>query len=180
MYKNNSSSVNTTGGGGAAAAMRIIVPLRGIVQGNGGLFLGSVIPCALFYFLQLFLKSLGGGGSSGESPPPEETDPVLPECSSSPSELQRVHSRSQLYSPRGSNGPAQVSSRASSVLKQANGLFYIGLKRVEEDPFDEVSNPDGVIQLGVGENRVGLVLQQSMLHTTNLLSRLYEIQFYVV
>ncbi|XP_073133113.1 probable aminotransferase ACS12 isoform X2 [Henckelia pumila] len=158
MYKNNSSSTNTTGGGGrAAAAMRIIVPLRGIVQGNGGLFLGSVIPCALFYFLQLFLKSRGGGGgdegSSRESPPPAEP-PISPECSSAPSELQRVHSRSQLYSPRGSNGPAQVSSRASSVLKQANGPYFIGLKRVQEDPFDEVSNPDGVIQLGVGENRL--------------------------
>ncbi|CAA0831501.1 Guard cell S-type anion channel SLAC1 [Striga hermonthica] len=47
-----------------AAAMRVVVPLQGIVQGHGGLFLCSVIPCALFYFLQLYLKISEGGGDS--------------------------------------------------------------------------------------------------------------------
>ncbi|KAF2313179.1 hypothetical protein GH714_009628 [Hevea brasiliensis] len=47
-------TTNRSGGGGTA--MRIIVPLQGVVQGRGGLFLGSVIPCALFYFFQLYLK----------------------------------------------------------------------------------------------------------------------------
>ncbi|XP_075507704.1 uncharacterized protein LOC142544548 [Primulina tabacum] len=126
MYKGNSSSATTTAGGRLAAAMRIIGPLQEMVQGHGGLFLGSVIPCALFYFLQLFLKSLGGGGggSSRESPtppPPAETNPILPECPSAPPGLQRVHSRSQLYSPRG--------------------------------PTDVPRCHPELIQLGVGENR---------------------------
>ena len=40
----------------ADGGMRIVVPLQGVVQGRGGLVLGSLIPCALFYFLQLYIK----------------------------------------------------------------------------------------------------------------------------
>ncbi|XP_010536518.1 PREDICTED: probable aminotransferase ACS12 [Tarenaya hassleriana] len=36
--------------------MRLVVPLQGVVQGRGGFLLGSLIPCSLFYFLQLYLK----------------------------------------------------------------------------------------------------------------------------
>jgi aminotransferase len=36
--------------------MRIIVPLQGVVQGRAGVFWGSLIPCALFYFLQLYIR----------------------------------------------------------------------------------------------------------------------------
>ncbi|KAI3453533.1 hypothetical protein Pfo_010196 [Paulownia fortunei] len=162
----NSSFTSTTGGSGAAAAMRVIVPLQGVVQGRGGLFLGSVIPCALFYFLQLYLKSrAGGGGRRSPSPLPSEMETLLPEHSSpssSSSGLQRVHSRS-LLSPRGSSGPAHVSSRANAVVKQSDGPYYAGLKRVEEDPFDEVENPDGVIQLWLAENRLLLDLVQDWL-----------------
>lgn len=149
--------------------MRVIVPLQGVVQGRGGLFLGSVIPCALFYFLQLYLKSRGGGGGGGgdegrrtQPPPPSEMETLLPEYSApsvspSSSGLQRVHSRS-LLSPRGSSAPAHLSSRANAVFKQSDGPYYEGLKRVEEDPFDEVDNPNGVIQLWLAENRVGFLL----------------------
>jgi hypothetical protein len=35
---------------------RIVVPLHGVEQGWGGLVLGSLIPCTLFYFLQLYIK----------------------------------------------------------------------------------------------------------------------------
>ncbi|KAL0324083.1 UNVERIFIED_CONTAM: putative aminotransferase ACS10 [Sesamum calycinum] len=151
------SSTTATGGGGAAAGMRVIVPLQGVVQGRGGLFFGSVIPCALVYFLQLYLKSRGGEGRRNPPPSPPETETLLPEHSSPSSSfsgLQRVHSR-LLLSPRGSSGPANVSSRANALVKQSDGPYYVGLKRVEEDPFDEVENPDGVIQLGLAENRVG-------------------------
>ncbi|KAG8382339.1 hypothetical protein BUALT_Bualt05G0067100 [Buddleja alternifolia] len=164
MKKTKNSSSSTTGGSGAAAAMRVIVPLQGVVQGRGGLFLGSVIPCALFYFLQLYLKSRGGGGRTPPSPPPE-TDTLSPEYSSpstSFSGLQRVHSRS-LLSPRGSSAPAHVSSRANDIVKQSDRPYYSGLKRVEEDPFDEAENPDGVIQLGLAENRLLVDLVQEWL-----------------
>lgn len=30
----------------------------------------------------------------------------------------------------------------------------MGLDRVSQDPFDEVENPGGIIQLGLSENRV--------------------------
>ncbi|KAK6137582.1 hypothetical protein DH2020_028662 [Rehmannia glutinosa] len=138
--------------------MRVIVPLQGIVQGRGGHFLGSVIPCALFYFLQLYLKGRGRAPPSPPPPPPPtEAEKHLAEQSSpssSSSGLQRVHSRSLLISPRGSSGPAHVSYRANAVVRQVDGPYYLGLKRVEEDPYDGVDNPDGVIQLGLAENRL--------------------------
>ncbi|EPS72429.1 1-aminocyclopropane-1-carboxylate synthase [Genlisea aurea] len=148
----NSTANTTTTGGGGAAGMRIIVPLQGVVHGRAGLILGTVIPCALFYFLQLYLKNRGAGGRpSASSPPPEDEDPSS--SSSSSSTLQRVHSRLLLLSPRSSGGPVRISSRASAVIRQSDGAYYTGLKRVEEDPFHEIDNPNGVIQLAVPENR---------------------------
>ncbi|KAA8521946.1 hypothetical protein F0562_012740 [Nyssa sinensis] len=153
----------TTSGGGAITAMRVIVPLQGVVQGRGGLVLGSVIPCALFYFLQLYLKRNRSGSTTPPSPPEEPTSSSssgqLNEVSS---ELHRVQSRS-ILSPRGSSGPAHISSRANSIAKQTDGPYYVGLKRVLEDPYDESNNPDGVIQLGLAENKLSLDLVQDWL-----------------
>ncbi|CAA6656261.1 unnamed protein product [Spirodela intermedia] len=129
-------SRSVAGGGGEGTAMRIIVPLQGVVQGRGGLVLGSVIPCALFYFLQLYLKR---NRSSPSSPPPAS--------------LSRT-----LLSPRASSSPAQVSSRASSILRSGESAYYAGLRRSSEDPYDPVSNPDGFIQLGLAENKLSLDL----------------------
>ena len=56
--------------------MRLVVPLQGVVQGRGGLILGSLIPCALFYFLQFYLKR-------HRSPEPSSSDPPSPSTSSS-------------------------------------------------------------------------------------------------
>lgn len=137
-----------TTGGGATTAMRVIVPLQGVVQGRGGLVLGSVIPCALFYFFQLYLKQRQRSRSQPPPPPPEPSTVEL-----SP-RLNRVLSRC-LLSPRGSSGPAHVSSRANSIAKQADSPYYAGLNRVSEDPFDELNNPDGIFQLGLAENKVG-------------------------
>ncbi|KAI6672212.1 hypothetical protein NL676_000118 [Syzygium grande] len=93
--------------------MRLIVPLQGIVQGRGGLILGSLIPCALFYFLQFHLKRHRSPSRPADLPPLR-----LP--------LSSPHPR--IPRPR----PA--------------------------DPFDEVENPGGIIQLGLSENRLCLDL----------------------
>ncbi|KAK4283194.1 hypothetical protein QN277_000171 [Acacia crassicarpa] len=52
--------------------MRLVVPLQGVFRGRGGILLGSLIPCALFYFLQLYLKRQHSDESSRvpPSPPP--------------------------------------------------------------------------------------------------------------
>ncbi|KAL7188731.1 hypothetical protein ACSBR1_038569 [Camellia fascicularis] len=102
--------------------MRLIVPLQGIVQGRGGLVLGSIIPCTLFYFFKLYLKR--------NRPGPPTLLPPVPELSP---RLHRVQSRI------GSNGPAHISSRANSISEQSN-THYIGLEKVEEDPYDESTN----------------------------------------
>lgn len=130
--------------------MRVIVPLQGIVQGSGsGLVLGSIIPCALYYFLQLYLKYKHNSDDTATTvePPPEISPP-----SSSGGGLQRSHSVRSIWSPRGTNGQhAQVSSRGNFVIKQNDTTsYYVGLENV----YDEISNPDGVIQLGFDENKV--------------------------
>ncbi|KAL8552607.1 hypothetical protein ACS0TY_001335 [Phlomoides rotata] len=138
--------------------MRLIVPLQGVVQGRGGLLLGSLIPCALFYFLQFYLKR---HRSPPSNPPPSSAN--LPE-------LPRSSSRANLLT-RGSTGRAHLSTRANSIAKPNDSPYYIGLDRVREDPYDEVGNPGGVIQLGLAENRLSLDLIQDWLseNLSNLL-----------
>ncbi|ONK56275.1 uncharacterized protein A4U43_C10F5920 [Asparagus officinalis] len=63
-------------------------------------------------------------------------------------------SRSHL-SPRGSLAPVNVSSRAAVVAGAKDSAFFAGMKRCAEDPYDPADNPDGVIQLGVAETKVG-------------------------
>jgi aminotransferase len=137
--------------------MRIIVPLQGVVQGRGGLVLGSLLPCALFYFLQLYLKSRNRPSqsrSSSPSPPssPDDhnTSPSSPPSASS-SSLHRTLSRGVL-SPR---SHPSVSVRAAAVARpEKDSLYYVGYKRCLEDAYHRVDNPEGVIQLGLAENRV--------------------------
>lgn len=131
------------GGGGSTAAMRLIVPLQGVVQGRGGLVLGSLIPCALFYALQLYLKR-------NRSPSPHPTSD-----GSEPRSIIRSPSRSVL-STRGSSSHAAVSSRAGSIVKSGDSPYFVGIKRFSEDPYHPIENPNGVMQLGLAENHVAL------------------------
>ncbi|XVF27014.1 hypothetical protein REPUB_Repub14bG0069900 [Reevesia pubescens] len=126
--------------------MRLIVPLQGVVQGRGGLILGSLIPCALFYFLQLYLKRNRSPNSQSNPPSPSTSSPNL-------AEMTRTSSRSNLLS-RGSIGPVRISSLAISIAKPNDSPYYVGLDKASEDPYDRISNPDGVIQLGLSENRL--------------------------
>ncbi|XP_058205209.1 probable aminotransferase ACS12 [Rhododendron vialii] len=141
--------VSATSGGEGTTGMRLIVPLQGVVQGRGGLILGSLIPCALFYFLQFYLKR----HRSSPNPPP----PPSPSSSSNLAELQRTTSRGNLTG-RGSTGSVHISNRASSIAKPNDSPYYVGLERAMGDAYDELMNPDGVIQLGIAENRLSLDL----------------------
>ncbi|MBA0852460.1 hypothetical protein Goshw_005569 [Gossypium schwendimanii] len=152
-------------GGGGGTAMRVIVPLQGVVQGRGGLVLGSIIPCALFYFLQFYLKrnrddpdDKNESNSTGQNrttrSPSSEHLTELPG-------LTRSLSRA-LLSPRNS-GPVSISARVSGIVKGGDSPYYMGLKRVKEDPYDELDNPNGVIQLGLAENKLSLDLVKDWL-----------------
>ncbi|KAI3768515.1 hypothetical protein L2E82_19254 [Cichorium intybus] len=136
----------------STTGMRLIVSLQGIVQGRGGLILGSVIPCAMFYFLQFYLKRR----RSPPNPPQEQTsNPPSPSASSSNlTELSRSASVSNLLLSRGSIVRPHVSARVHSIAKSDDSQYHIGLDRASEDPYDKVNNPNGVIQLGSAENRV--------------------------
>lgn len=126
-------------------AMRIIVPLQGVVQGRGGFVLGSVIPCALFYFLQLYLRK-------NRSPPPP----------SPPPEPQPSHSITP-KKPTSPTRPPVVSSRATHATDREVSLYYLGLKACEGNPFDAQSNPDGIIQMGLAENQLSFNLIEDWL-----------------
>lgn len=128
--------------------MRVIVPLQGVVQGSGGLFWGSVIPCALFYFFQLYFKNR----HRPPPPPPPSTSShelPLPEVSALPRSLS---------SPRRLSGrvSAQLSSRANSLT--ADSPYYVGLNKVADNPYHRVRNPHGIIQLGFAQNTVSSFL----------------------
>ncbi|KAK4262672.1 hypothetical protein QN277_028206 [Acacia crassicarpa] len=155
---------------GGGTAMRVIVPLQGVVQGRGGLFLGSVIPCALFYFLQLYFKRRHRTPSN--SPPPSSSSDATssPPCSPSTSTdkltevflLPRSLSRI-LLSPRGASTVPYLSSRANSIVKAENSPYILGLRKVAEDSYHRIDNPNGVIQLGLAENKLSLDLVQDWL-----------------
>ncbi|VVA91099.1 unnamed protein product [Arabis nemorensis] len=158
IYRNRSgtSDSETSGddGGGGTTVMRVIVPLQGVVQGRGGLVLGSVIPCAFFYFLQFYLKR---NRRDEPEPDPDNQNSASspgsePNNSDSSSEL-TVLSRSLsrvVTSPRNSGTHVSVSGRANSILRGGDSP---GKKRVEEDPYDELDNPDGIIELGLAQNK---------------------------
>ncbi|XP_039114769.1 probable aminotransferase ACS12 [Dioscorea cayenensis subsp. rotundata] len=141
--------------------MRVIVPLQGVVQGRGGLVLGSVIPCALFYLLQLYLKR--------HRPRPSPSgEPSVP--------IPRTQSRS-LLSPRGSSAPASASSRASAVARAPDSPYYSGYQECSMDAYHPVSNPEGVIQLGLAENQLTLDLVRDWLERNmkeSLLGNLHD------
>lgn len=133
--------------------MRVIVPLQGVVQGTGGLFWGSVIPCALFYFLQLYFKT-----KTRHHPPSNHKD--------SHSHSSTFH-RSLSLSPRHTTASAYVSPRANSITA-ANSPYYVGLHKVADDPYHETHNPHGVIQLALHQNTVSShFLHFSLLFITN-------------
>ncbi|XP_015877869.3 probable aminotransferase ACS12 [Ziziphus jujuba] len=126
--------------------MRLVVPLQGVVQGRGGLILGSLIPCALYYFLQIYLKRRRPSNSSSNPPTPSNS-------SSNLVELQGSSSRSNLTS-RASKGAVQLSSRGAFFAKPSDSPYYVGLEKVANDQYDRLKNPDGIIQLGLSENRL--------------------------
>lgn len=141
--------------------MRVIVPLQGVVQGRGGLFLGSVIPCALFYFLQLYLRGKHCDDPTDQGDPTR--DPNAPSPSGSAGKLAELpgfprNSSRNLLSPRSPRGPVLLSGRVNEMVKSGDSPYYAGLKKVLEDPYDEAGNPNGVIQLGMDENKLTLDL----------------------
>ncbi|BAU00498.1 aminotransferase protein [Vigna angularis] len=129
--------------------MRVIVPLQGVVQGTGGLFWGSVIPCALFYFLQLFFKTK----TRHHQPPPSHNH----------KEDSTTFRRSLSLTARHASASAYVSPRANSVTA-TNSSFHLGFDKVADDPYHETHNPDGVIQLALHQNTLSLDLIQDWIH----------------
>ncbi|KAJ8767601.1 hypothetical protein K2173_018159 [Erythroxylum novogranatense] len=146
------SSATSTRDGGGGTAMRIIVPLQGVVQGSGGLFLGSVIPCALFYFLQLYFRRNRNSdpNDSDDGSSQNETTPEL-------TGLPRTPSRN-LLPPRSPRGPAYLSGRVNAIVKSGESTEDARLRKVLEDHYDASLNPNGVMQLGMAENKLTLDL----------------------
>ncbi|XP_038982587.1 probable aminotransferase ACS12 [Phoenix dactylifera] len=142
--------------GGGGTAMRLVVPLQGVVQGRGGLVLGSLLPCALFYVLQLYLKRKNRSSSSSSAAS------AAASVSELPNGIPRTTSRG-ILSSKTSVGPAPISSRASSVAGPSDSPYYVGYKKCLEDPYHPASNSDGVMQLGLAENQLSLDLLRDWL-----------------
>ncbi|XP_058760077.1 probable aminotransferase ACS12 [Vicia villosa] len=142
-HTRNPKTQSQSSSSSSRSGMKLIVPLQGVVQGRSGFLLGISIPCALFYFLQLYLKR--------RRPNP---NPSSPSSSSSPTLLlPRSSSRSNLSS-RGSISRVRLSKLASILSKPDDSLYYLGLERVSQDPYDVFVNPNGIIQLGLSDNKL--------------------------
>ncbi|KAF9616917.1 hypothetical protein IFM89_032987 [Coptis chinensis] len=134
-YSKTQSKKNSSNSESGKTAMRIIVPLQGVVQGRGGLVLGSIIPCALFYFLQIYLRR--NRSNNHTSPTPSSPTGHILSPSTSLSQLNELNSSTGLtrsqsrthLSPRASTGPAYISSRANSIVKAEDSAYYVGLKK---------------------------------------------------
>jgi hypothetical protein len=125
----------------------------GVVQGRGGLVLGSLIPCALFYFLQLYIKRNRPPPSPGS---PTAASPATP-SGAADGAVSRIHptlSRG-IISPHGSR-PLRRSALARAG--DEDSLYYSSLRRCADDPYHPASNPSGIIQLGLTKNHLSLDL----------------------
>ncbi|XP_028756458.1 probable aminotransferase ACS12 [Neltuma alba] len=118
--------------------MRLVVPLQGVVQGRGGILLGSLIPCALFYFLQLYLKR-------HRSDEPSRAPPTPPPSGIPPLE------------------GVQVSSLANFLAEPDNLPYDNVMERVAQDSYDRFNNPNGMIELSSSENKLCLDLIEKWL-----------------
>ncbi|MCO5546830.1 hypothetical protein L7F22_000266 [Adiantum nelumboides] len=149
--------------------MRIIVPLQGVVQGRGGVFWGSVIPCGLFYLLQLYIRQRRPSSSEdGDS----ETGPVVPPSEGTISRTssnndvdsanneESANSLSVLHLKSPKKHPPFVSKRAIAASDKGDSPYYIGWTEYYRDPYHATENPHGVIQLGLAENTLSLNLLQ--------------------
>ncbi|GJN29765.1 hypothetical protein PR202_gb18083 [Eleusine coracana subsp. coracana] len=135
----------------ADGGMRIVVPLQGVVQGRGGLVLGSLIPCALFYFLQLYIKRNRPPASSPDSPTATSANANATSAAAA-SPIHRSHSRG-LLTPRAAL-PALSARGAVVRAGDDDSLYYAGIRRCADDMYHPVSNPTGMINLGLAENHV--------------------------
>ncbi|KAK8953525.1 putative aminotransferase ACS10 [Platanthera guangdongensis] len=81
-------------------------------------------------------------------------------------------SSQNILSNRGSIRPVPVSSRATTIVRSSDSIYYIGLKKVLENPYHSSSNPEGIMQLGLADNKAPFCcLQRSILfreHRLNL------------
>ncbi|CAN0878495.1 Probable aminotransferase ACS12 [Linum grandiflorum] len=122
--------------------------MRLVVHGRGGLILGSLIPCALFYFLQLYLKR-------HRSPPTEAPILLLLLLP------RRIRRRRPLRLPTSSSSPGAPPAPICSAAKPNESPYYIGLEKVNKDPNHRRDNPDGIMQ---SENRLCLDLIEKWMH----------------
>ncbi|KZV20105.1 1-aminocyclopropane-1-carboxylate synthase 7-like [Dorcoceras hygrometricum] len=58
-----------------------------------------------------------------------------------------------------------LSKVAESETHGENSPYFAGWKAYDEDPYDELCNPDGVIQMGLAENQVSFDLLEQYLET---------------
>jgi aminotransferase len=146
--------------------MKVIVPLQGVVQqGAWGLFLGSVIPCALLYFLQFYFKTRHRNDHT--PPPPTASNNNLP--------LPHLSALNRSLSPRirGSTASAYVSGRVNSII--IDSPYYLGLNKVADNPYHRIHNPDGVIQLGLAQNTVSSFSSLVFMATNNCVCDFFQI-----
>lgn len=64
---------------------------------------------------------------------------------------------------RGAWNKEELTTGATQLSKQIKAIFVKGWKAYDEDPYDESTNPSGVVQMGLAENQVSFDLLEEYL-----------------
>ncbi|KAJ7545227.1 hypothetical protein O6H91_09G111400 [Diphasiastrum complanatum] len=139
--------------------MRLIVPLQAVFQGPGGLVLGTILPCALFYALQL-LRGKWRASASPDAAPDQNSsrnDQILARND------QTLAGNDQALANAEADA-AYISARALAIASVGTwSSYYVGWQEFVRNPYHPVDNPGGCIELGIAENKLSWDLIENWL-----------------
>ncbi|KDP25569.1 hypothetical protein JCGZ_20725 [Jatropha curcas] len=154
----------TTRSSGGGTPMRVIAPLQAL--GAGPPNQTKILHQPLLVVVELYFKRHRDDQSDSDDPNPQNQ--AAPSPSGSEGKLMELsgftRSTSRSFSsPRSPSGPPYLSSRANGIVKSVDSPYFVGLRKAAEDPYDELGNPNGVIQLCLAENKLSLDLVKGWL-----------------
>lgn len=53
----------------------------------------------------------------------------------------------------------QLSKKVTSNAHGQDSSYFLGWEEYEKNPYDEIKNPNGIIQMGLAENQVTMYLR---------------------
>ena len=61
----------------------------------------------------------------------------------------------------------QLSTKVTSNAHGQDSSYFLGWEEYEKNPYDEIKNPNGIIQMGLAENQVNIYNSKFLNQSTN-------------